>query len=139
MRRHSMYIDMAFLRGWERSAPPGYSGPPTDKAARKILSPRSIGAAQRPGRQRRGRALGESCGQRFLAGAFLAVVFFAGAFLAADFLAGALAALAVVLFAGAFLAADFLAGALAALAVDFFAGAFLAADFLAGALAALAV
>src|SRR5215212_8733965 len=49
--------------------------------------------------------------QRFLAGAFFAVVFaadlagafFAGAFLAADFFAGALAALAVVFFAAVFL------------------------------------
>jgi hypothetical protein len=62
---------------------------------------------------------------RFLAGAFLAVVFFAGAFLAGDFFA---AALAVVFFAGAFLAGDFFA---AALAVVFFAGAFFAAVFLA--------
>jgi hypothetical protein len=74
--------------------------------------------------------------QRFLAGAFFAVVFFAGAFLAADFFAGALAALAVVFLAGAFFAADFFA---ADLAGAFFAGAFLAADFFAGALAALAV
>src|SRR5215217_4172945 len=66
--------------------------------------------------------------QRFLAGAFFAVVFFAGAFLAADFFAGALAALAAVFLAGAFLAADFFA---AVLAVVFFAGAFLAADFFA--------
>jgi hypothetical protein len=76
-----------------------------------------------------------TCDQRFLAGAFFAVVFFAGAFLAADFFAGALAALAVVFFAGAFFAADFLAGALVALAVVFFAGAFFAVDFFAAALA----
>src|SRR6186997_326675 len=122
MRRIVMYIDMCF--------PPGLE----TLGLTRLFRARGLQAAQRPGCNC-ARALVMTCDQRFLAGAFLAVVFLAGVFLAADFFAGALAALAVVFLAGAFLAADFFA---ADLVVVFLAGAFLAADFFAGALAAFA-
>ena len=89
---------MAFLRGWERSAVPGYSEP-RDRQQRKGPDATASGPSMM------------SRDHRFLAGAFLAVVFFAGAFLAVVFFAGAFLAgafLAVVFFAGAFLAADLL-------------------------------
>jgi hypothetical protein len=124
MRRIIMYIDMGF--------PPGLAtlGGPRLFRARDGEERERARTQLRPGLSMMSRD------QRFLAGAFLAVVFLAGAFLAADFLAGAF--LAVVFLAGAFLAGAFFAGALAALAVVFFAAVFLAGAFFAGTLAVFA-
>ena len=37
---HPMFIDMAFLRGWERSAVPGYSEPTMGSSAKARTQPR---------------------------------------------------------------------------------------------------
>src|SRR4030095_6032612 len=107
MRRIIMYIDMGFLRGWERLAVPGYSEPGICQPRYDVASPPA------PAGQRKGpapiarRALKMGRDHRFLAGAFLAGAFLAGAFFAVVCLAGALAA---VFLAGAFFAGAFFVG-----------------------------